>query len=180
MIKWTRSTMAQRNAIDVRFADVIAGAEVLVESTGSIFRAIKPGTGAGVWAGVVQAQSTWEPEPSTLDGDLTFGTAYGRYTRIGDSVEFKAAFIGVAHATAPSDVYFEFAFPIAGNTLGELSGAESRFGPASVMKDAGGTTGGGGYVGAGVGFEAAIWTHISSADDHDILCAGTYPILEPA
>jgi hypothetical protein len=91
MIKWIVESIAERNALDVRFADVIAGAECVVQSTGSVFRAVRAGTGATMWAGVVTEQGDWAPTYSGLVDlkavapDAPY-TLWGDYERCGNMV----------------------------------------------------------------------------------------------
>jgi hypothetical protein len=91
MIKWTFEDMAARNAQGVTFADVIAGAECIVQSTGSVFRAVRSGTGATVWAGVCTEQGEWDPTYADLVGlksvapDAPY-TLYGDYEKCGNMI----------------------------------------------------------------------------------------------
>jgi hypothetical protein len=99
MIKseWIVSNMAARNALTVASADVYQGAECMVLSTGSVFRAVRAGTGATMWAGVCTASATWAPVFSGLSNVKASPAMVAdatAYTRIGDLVDCSVAFSG--------------------------------------------------------------------------------------
>jgi hypothetical protein len=93
MIKseWIVSSMAARNALVVASADVYQGAECMVLSTGSVFRAVRSGSGATMWAGVVTEQGDWAPTYSNLVELKSVApdaptTLWGSYEKCGNMV----------------------------------------------------------------------------------------------
>jgi hypothetical protein len=115
MIKWTFEDMAARNAQAVTFADVIAGAECIVQSTGSVFRAVRSGTGATMWAGVVTESGTWTPVYSghtNIKTSPAIETYEATYSRTGDLVSADAYFGGQLN-TANNSRLVELTVPVA-------------------------------------------------------------------
>jgi hypothetical protein len=116
MIKseWIVSNMTARNALVVAQADVYAGAECMVQSTGSVFRAVRSGSGATMWAGVVTASGEWTP---VFTGHTNIKTSpamviySATYTRIGDVVEAKA-YVGGTLDTTNNSRDFDMTVPV--------------------------------------------------------------------
>jgi hypothetical protein len=99
MIKseWIVSSMAERNALTVASADVYQGAECMVLSTGSVFRAVRSGTGATMWAGVCTESGEWTPTFApigAIKADPAMSSYFATYTRIGDLVRCVTTFEG--------------------------------------------------------------------------------------
>lgn len=118
MIKseWIVSNMAARNLLEVASADVYAGAECMVLSTGSVFRAVRSGTGATMWAGVCTASGEWTPVYSEESNIKTAGadalsTTFADHIRFGDRVEADVYFAGKLNSTTALRT-FEMTLPI--------------------------------------------------------------------
>jgi hypothetical protein len=117
MIKseWIVANMAARNALTVAQADVYQGAECMVLSTGSVFRAVRSGTGATMWAGVVTESGTWTPVYSghtNIKTSPAIETYEATYSRTGDLVEADAYFGGQLDTTNNSRL-IELTVPVA-------------------------------------------------------------------
>jgi hypothetical protein len=131
MIKseWIVATMAARNALEVASADVYQGAECMVLSTGSVFRAVRAGTGATMWAGVCTASGTWTPvfsgEAQIKTSDPAMSAYAATYSRIGDLVMADATFEGeLSSATVARE--FKMSVPVdPGDVFGGAGGAVS-------------------------------------------------------
>jgi hypothetical protein len=131
MIKseWIVSNMTARNALVVAQADVYAGAECMVQSTGSVFRAVRSGTGATMWAGVCTASGTWTPdfsgETQIKSAEPAMSAYAATYMRVGDLVTADATFEGeLSSATAARE--FKMSVPVdPGDVFGGAGGAVS-------------------------------------------------------
>lgn len=105
-INWTVANMAERDLTPVTSADVAQGAELVVQTTGAIFRAVKSGVGADCWAGVMwftgDVEATWEAAGTTEIGGESSGTTTGVMTICGDVASLNLAFVAVADSGAPA------------------------------------------------------------------------------
>lgn len=174
--EWIVPSMSARNALTTTFADVIAGDECLVQSTGSVFRAVRAGSGATVWAGVTTEQGTYTPVVSASGGLTLTGTNSGSYTRIGDRVLFSAAFPSVARSGGAGAVLFTFSLPIDGHFTDatDLDGVAGAVALAGTASTGGGASANVGEVEANLLFYATVTTA------YGVSVRGSYIIREPS
>lgn len=108
MIKWTLADLSERDAIDVAMADVDAGAEARVLSTGRIYRACRPGAGPASWGkssnNPAYYRVTVSSRPSPLGAADSIETAFDG-DLAGVSVAIPHLITGAATLGQPSSGY---------------------------------------------------------------------------
>jgi hypothetical protein len=126
---WIVADVTARNALSTTWADVLAGSESLVLSTGAIYRAVRAGSGATMWTPVTIAaisdevatdegvvSGTWNPTATTVTNMDSVGAVVGGYTRVGARVMVSGTVASADATTGSSNIAFSLSpLPVASN-----------------------------------------------------------------
>jgi hypothetical protein len=179
MIKseWIVSNMAARNALEVASADVYQGAECMVLSTGSVFRAVRAGTGATMWAGVVTESGVTTLTATAISGGTCDAAATCMYTRAGDIVQLSIGLTTVAATAAPSQVLVETTKPVPS----PFTAFDDAIGTTVPYESPSGGAGGMGTIGADYwqpGTPLGIYAYLPTSGGHYVYSTGHYRVRE--